>query len=50
MDVIAPAYGNALRSSIPSLIAQLDAALAARNADRGPEPELPAAKPGGLLS
>ena len=50
MDVIAPAYGQALRSSIPSLTAQLDAASAARDADRGPEPELPAPRPGGLLS
>jgi len=50
MDVIAPAYGQALRSSIPSLTAQLDAALAARDADRGSEPELPAPRPGGLLS
>ncbi len=50
MDVIAPAYGQALRSGIPSLTAQLDAAQAARDADRGPEPELPSPRPGGLLS
>jgi hypothetical protein len=50
MEVIAPAYGEALRSSIPSLTAQLDAALAGRDADRGPEPELPAPRSGGLLS
>ncbi len=48
MDVIAPAYGAALRSGLPSLTAQLDAALAAH--DTGPEPELPAPRPGGLLS
>jgi class 3 adenylate cyclase len=40
MKEIGPAYGQALRSSIPSLIAQLDAVLAAGDADRGPEPEL----------
>jgi hypothetical protein len=34
------AYGHALRSSLPALIAQLDAELAARDADRGPEPDL----------
>jgi hypothetical protein len=50
MEVIAPAYGEALRSGIPSLISQLDEATAARDADRGPEPELPSAKPGGLFS
>jgi len=43
MKVIAPAYGQALQSGVPSLIAQLDAELAARDMDRGPEPEL--AKP-----
>ncbi len=42
MEVIAPAYGAALRSGLPSLIAQLDAALAARDADVDLEPELPA--------
>ena len=40
MEQIGPAYGQALRSGIPALIAQLDAVLAARDADRGPEPEL----------
>jgi hypothetical protein len=49
MAVIAPAYGEALRSGIPSLVAQLEAELAARDADRGPEPELAAPKPGGPL-
>jgi uncharacterized protein DUF2652/polyketide cyclase/dehydrase/lipid transport protein len=50
MEVIAPAYGEALRSTIPSLTAQLDAALAGRVADGVPEPELPAPRSGGLLS
>jgi hypothetical protein len=50
MEVIAPAYGEALRSSIPSLTAQLEAALAGRDADRGPEPELPAPRSSGFLS
>jgi uncharacterized protein YndB with AHSA1/START domain len=50
MEHIGPAYGAALRSGIPGLIAQLDAALAAREADRGPEPELTGPRPGGPLS
>jgi hypothetical protein len=50
MEVIAPAYGQALQSGIPSLIAQLDAELAARDADRGPEPELITPRPDGPLS
>ena len=50
MEVIAPAYGDALRSGLPSLIVQLDAALAAREPDADPEPELPAPRPGGILS
>jgi hypothetical protein len=50
MKDIGPAYGQALRSSIPSLIAQLDARLAARDADRGPEPELIRPRPDGPLS
>jgi hypothetical protein len=50
MDVIAPAYGEALRTHLTGLTAQLDAALAARDSDRGPEPDLPAPKPGGILS
>lgn len=50
MKEIGAAYGQALQASIPSLIAQLDAELAARDADRGPEPELIQPKPGGLLS
>ncbi len=50
MKDIGAAYGQALRSSLPSLIAQLDAALAARDADRGPEPELVQPRPDGPLS
>jgi uncharacterized protein YndB with AHSA1/START domain len=50
MKVIGPAYGQALRSGIPGLIAQLDAALAARDADGGPEPELIRPRPDGPLS
>jgi len=50
MQEIGPAYGQALQASIPTLIAQLDAALAARDADRGPEPELTAPSPDGPLS
>jgi len=47
---IGAAYGQALRSSLPGLIAQLDAELAARDADRGPEPELAGPRPDGPLS
>jgi hypothetical protein len=50
MEHIRPAYGAALQSSFPSLIAQLDAEFAAREADRGPEPELTAPRPGGPLA
>jgi hypothetical protein len=50
MEVIGPAYGAALRSGIPSLVAQLDEALAARVADRGPEPELAQPRPDGVLA
>jgi hypothetical protein len=50
MEVIAPAYGQALQSSFPSLIAQLEADLKSRDADRGPEPELSGPRPGGILS
>ena len=50
METIGPAYGQALRSGIPSLVAQLDEVLAARSADRGPEPELIAPRPDGPLS
>jgi uncharacterized protein YndB with AHSA1/START domain len=50
MKEIGPAYGHALESGIPSLIAQLDAELAAREAGRGPEPELSRPKPDGPLA
>jgi len=50
MEHIGPAYGAALRSGIPSLVAQLDAELAAREVDRGPEPELKAPRPDGPLA
>jgi hypothetical protein len=50
METIGPAYGQALEASIPSLIAQLDAELAARNANRGPEPELSRPRVDGPLS
>ena len=50
MEVIAPAYGEALRSGVPALVAQLDAELAARDVDPGSEPELPGPRPGGPLS
>ena len=47
---IAPAYGEALRSGLPSLIAQLDEELATRDADGGPEPELRRPRADGPLS
>jgi hypothetical protein len=50
MEHIGPAYGAALRSGVPALLAQLEAELAARQADRGPEPELPAPRPDGPLA
>jgi len=50
METIGPAYGAALQASIPSLVAQLEAALADRAADRGPEPELARPRPDGPLA
>jgi hypothetical protein len=50
MKEIGPAYGQALQASSPGLVAQLDAALAARGADSAPEPELARPRPGGVLS
>jgi hypothetical protein len=44
------AFGQKLRSSVPGLVAQLDAEFAALGADRGPEPELTMPRPGGPLS
>jgi hypothetical protein len=45
MEHIGPAYGAALQSGVPTLIALLEAELAARTEDRGPEPELAAPRP-----
>ena len=50
MRDIGPAYGQALRSSLPGLIAQLDTALAVRDADHEPEPQLVSPRPDGILS
>ena len=50
METIGPAYGAALQSGVPSLLTQLDAELAAREADRGAEPELRAPRPDGPLA
>lgn len=50
MAHIGPEYGTALQSAIPSLVAQLEAAFAARDAGRPPEPELAAPKPDGPLA
>jgi Protein of unknown function (DUF2652)/Polyketide cyclase / dehydrase and lipid transport len=50
MEHIGPEYGAALQSSIPSLVAQLEAELASRETDRGPEPELATPRPDGPLS
>ena len=50
MKEIGTAYGAALRANLPNLIAQLDAALAVREAGRSPEPDLAKPKPGGVLS
>ena len=50
MEGIGPAYGQALQGSLPTLVAQLDAALASRDADRGPEPELTRPRPDGPLA
>src|SRR6266571_4120577 len=49
MKVIGPAYGQALEASCPSLVAQLDAELAARDVDHGVEPDLATPRPGGPL-
>jgi hypothetical protein len=50
MDVIGPAYAQALESQAPDLVAQLDAALAVREADRAPESELATPKLGRPLA
>ena len=43
-------YGAALQSRFPELLARLDAALAARDTGKAPEPELATPKPNGVLS
>lgn len=50
MAQIGPAYGEALTSGLPGLVAQLDAVVAARAADRAPEPELMAVRADGPLA
>jgi hypothetical protein len=50
MQAIGPAYGAALESGLPSLVAQLDAELAARETGRDPEPALAVPKPDGPLA
>src|ERR1700675_201262 len=50
MEHIGPAYGAALQSGIPTLLTLLDAELAARDADGGPEPELARPRADGPLS
>ena len=50
MEGLGPSYGQALQASVPSLVAQLEAAFAALDADRGPEPELIRPRPDGPLS
>jgi hypothetical protein len=47
---IAAAYGAALSPSVPSFVAQPEAELAARDVDRGAEPELAAPRADGPLS
>jgi len=50
MEHIGPAYGAALQSGFPTLIALLDAEVAAREAGRMPEPELALPRPEGPLA
>jgi uncharacterized protein YndB with AHSA1/START domain len=50
MEEIGPAYGQGFRSTLGALTAQLDAALAAREADGGLEPELPEPSADGPLA
>jgi uncharacterized protein YndB with AHSA1/START domain len=50
MEHIGPAYAAALRSGIPMLLTLLDAELAAREGDRGLEPELGKPRPDGPLA
>ena len=51
METIGPAYGAALESGLPSLVAQLDADARRRaSADGGTEPELATPRPDGPLA
>ena len=50
MAHIGPAYGAALESGVPSLVAQLEERLAARSEGGAPEPELAAPRPDGPLA
>ena len=50
MRLIGPAYGAMLEASFPALVAQLDAVLAAREVERGPEPVPAAPGASGLLA
>ena len=50
MKAIGPAYGAALASGLPALVAQLDTELAGRDVNHDPEPELKAPRPDGPLS
>jgi uncharacterized protein YndB with AHSA1/START domain len=50
MERIGPAYGAALQSSIPALVAQLEDRYRAGAADAEPEPELAAPRPDGPLA
>jgi uncharacterized protein YndB with AHSA1/START domain len=50
MAHIGPAYGAALVSGIPTLVGLLEEELAAREANRAPEPQLATPKPNGPLA
>lgn len=50
MQVIGPAYGQALQANCPTLVAQLEATVAGRVANLAPEPELATPSPDGPLS
>jgi len=50
MKVVGPPYVQALEASCPSLVAQLEAASAAREAGGSPEPGLAMPRPDGPLS
>jgi len=50
MEQIGPAYSTALQSGVPMLVALLDAEMAARDLDRGPEPDLAVPRSDGPLS